>query len=51
MGLLFYTTVEIFNYKQDIVQINDRIQNSPKLVSAYNEQKDEKQGKDKSVRI
>ncbi len=47
-GLLLYTTVEVFNCKQDIAQINDRIQNSPKFVSAHDEQKIEKQGKDKS---
>ncbi len=46
-GLLLYTTVEVFNCKQDIAQINERIQNSPSLVSAHNEQKNEKQGKDK----
>ncbi len=48
MGLLLYTTIEVFNCKQDIAQINQRIQNSPKFVNAHNEQKIEKQGKDKS---
>ncbi len=46
-GLLLYTTVEVFNCKQDIAQINERIQNSPRLVSAHSEQKTEKQGRDK----
>ncbi len=45
-GLLLYTTVEVFNCKQDIAQINERIQNSPKFVSTHSEQKIEKQGKD-----
>ncbi len=45
-GLLLYTTVEVFNCKQDIAQINERIQNSPSLVSTHDEQKTEKQGKD-----
>ncbi len=35
-GLLLYTTLEVFNCKQDIAQINERIQNSPKLVRVDN---------------
>ncbi len=45
-GLLLYTTVKVFNCKQDIAQINERIQNSPSFVSAHSEQKIEKQGRD-----
>ena len=48
MGLLLYTTIEVFNCKQDIAQINERIQNSPKFVNAHNKQNIKKQGKDKS---
>ncbi len=51
IGLLLYTTVEVFNCKQDIVQINERIQNSPSLVSAHDEQKIEKHGKDEKNNI
>ncbi len=47
-GLLLYTTVEVFNCKQDIAQINERIQNSPSFVSAHSEQKIEGQEKDES---
>ncbi len=47
-GLLLYTTVEVFNCKQDIAQINERIQNSPKFVSTHSEQKIEEQRRDKS---
>ncbi len=50
-GLLLYTTVEVFNCKQDIAQINERIQNSPKFVSTHDEQKIEKQGKDEDNEI
>ncbi len=50
-GLLLYTTVEVFNCKQDIAQINERIQNSPKFVSTHNEQKIEKQGRDENNEI
>ncbi len=49
-GLLLYTTVEVFNCKQDIAQINDRIQNSPSLVSASSDSEQKKQEKNDSSR-